>query len=313
MSFTRDVKQELASVDVEDCCLKAELYSFVLLRSTIKVIKENPTISFSTNQINVARRIIFLLRKLYDIKVDLTIKKKEKTSVRSFYWININNQVSYFLEDLKIVNSKYKKIKPQYVIEKDCCKASILRGAFLARGSINNPNSNEYHLEIRVPSNDEGKFLKNILEEINITAKIITRAKRVVLYIKKGEQIADFLKYVGANNSLFVFEDIRIKKDINNYVNRIMNCDVANEQKAIASAAKQIENIEYLDNNYGFSNLTPRLVDAIILRTNFPDDSLSQLSERSIETVNRYISKSGLSHCFKDIERLVSKTKKNKL
>jgi DNA-binding protein WhiA len=89
-----------------------------------------------------------------------------------------------------------------------------------------------------------------------------------------------------------------------------MNCDVANEQKAIVTAAIQLENISYLNNNCGIMNLTPRLVDAIVLRTTFPDDSLSQLSEKSEETVGHYISKSGLSHCFRDINSLVQRMKK---
>jgi DNA-binding protein WhiA len=201
---------------------------------------------------------------------------------------------------------------PKKFLQKECCKASLLRGAFLAKGSINSPLSNKYHLEIVTNTEKEAEFLKKILDEIRLEPKTIARPKGIVIYIKKAENIADFLKYVGASNSLFAFEDLRIKKDLNNYVNRIMNCDVANEQKAIATAAKQLNNIAYLEKNYGFINLTPRLMNAIILRTSFPDDSLSQLSDKSEETVGRFISKSGLSHCFRDIDELVQEIKKNK-
>ncbi|HEY8396193.1 MAG TPA: DNA-binding protein WhiA, partial [Bacilli bacterium] len=100
--------------------------------------------------------------------------------------------------------------------------------------------------------------------------------------------------------------------DLNNYVNRIMNCDVANEQKAIASAAKQLENIKFLEKNYGLMNLTPRLLDAVVLRMTYPDDSLAELSANSEKTIHRYLSKSGLSHCFNDLEKLVEEIKKNK-
>ncbi|MCK9537073.1 MAG: DNA-binding protein WhiA [Bacilli bacterium] len=310
MSFSNNVKKELSSIPLKDCCLKAELVSFIRLRSNDSITSDYITISFSTTQISAVRRMMFLLRKLYNAKVDIKIKKKKRPHSKSYYWLNVSENIGEILKDLSIVDSEYKLSPPVYSFENDCCKASILRGAFLARGSINNPYSKDYHLEITTPTLQEAVFLQNLLKEINVEAKTIKRSKGTVLYIKKGEQIADFLKFVGASNSLFAFEDVRIKKDLNNYVNRIMNCDVANEQKAIATAAKQLENIEYLEKHYGLIDLTPRLIDAIILRTNHPDDSLSQLSDKSADTVNRYISKSGLSHCFKDIERLVNKIKK---
>ncbi|MGB4537601.1 MAG: DNA-binding protein WhiA [Bacilli bacterium] len=310
MSFSGDVKKELSSIPLNDCCLKAELYSAIRIRADISFGTEGADISFSTTQIAAARRIVFLLRKLYDVKVDLKIKKKNRVGEKSYYRINVADKDLSILKDLGVVDIDGTPREPSFSLENDCCKASTLRGAFLARGSINNPYSRDYHMEIIAPDAGEAELIQNLLKEIGIDAKMIERPKGIVVYIKKGEQIADFLKYVGASNSLFAFEDIRIKKDLSNYVNRIMNCDVANEQKAIATAAKQLEHIEFLEKHYGFVNLTPRLIDAIILRTHYPDDSLSQLSEKSLETVNRYISKSGLSHCFKDIEKLVEKIKK---
>lgn len=310
MSFSGDVKKELSSIPLNDCCLKAELFSAVRMRADINRVPGGAVISFSTTQNTAARRIIFLLKKIYDVRADLKIKSKKDVDEKSFYRISFTDEGEAILRDLGIVAPDGNMSDAGYRFENDCCKASILRGAFLARGSINDPQASDYHLEITAPDEGEARMLLEILKEIGIEAKTVKRPKGIVVYIKKGEQIADFLKYVGASNALFAFEDIRIKKDLSNYVNRIMNCDVANEQKAIATAAKQLEHIEFLEKHYGFVNLTPRLIDAIILRTHYPDDSLSQLSEKSVETVNRYISKSGLSHCFRDIERLVEKIKK---
>jgi DNA-binding protein WhiA len=178
------------------------------------------------------------------------------------------------------------------------------------KGSINDPRKNNYHLELTLNNIEEVSQIQYILEEVGIISKTITREKGLVLYIKKAEHIGDFLGFIGATNSRFAFEDFRIKKDLSNYVNRIINCDVANEQKAMSSAKQQIADIEIIEKNMGFLNLSPRLMNAIILRTTYPEDSLAQLSEKSEEVVGKYISKSGLSHCFKDLNLMASKIKK---
>lgn len=314
MSFASDIKREIASISVNDCCLRAELYEIIRLKSSISISNQNFKITFITTSLNIARRIMMLIKKIYNVKVDMLLKEQTKLDRKSLYYLIIDNKGIEILQDLEIINEGY-SIKEEFssqILSRECCKISLLRGAFLARGSINDPTTNNYHLEIVTPNQNEADFLITILEEIGIDAKTLIRSKGIVVYLKKAEHIGDFLRYIGATNSLFRFEDLRIKKDLSNYVNRIMNCDVANEQKAILSASKQIENIEYLEKNYGLINLTPRLMDAVILRTTYPDDSLSELSDKSVDTINLYISKSGLSHRFKDIEKLVEELKKNK-
>ncbi|HHZ11849.1 MAG TPA: DNA-binding protein WhiA [Acholeplasmataceae bacterium] len=314
MSFSREVKKEIATLQNEDCCNRAELYALIRFRSTLTYSNRNFKIIFTTTSNATARRIVSLVKNLYSIQVVLLQKERDKLDKKPLYYIVIPENGRTILEDLKILNedlSLSREINPE-LFAKDCCKAALLRGAFLARGSVNDPTKNKYHLELVANNLEEAEFLVKILEEMGISAKVISRAKGEVVYIKRAEHIADFLKFIGANNSLFAFEDLRIKKDLNNYVNRIMNCDVANEEKAIASAKKQLETIKFLEENYGLMNLTPRLLDAVILRMTYPDDSLSELSANSEKTIHRYLSKSGLSHCFKDLEKLAEEVKKNK-
>lgn len=312
MSFSREVKKEIATLQNEDCCNRAELYALIRFRSTLTYSNRNFKIIFTTTSNATARRIVSLVKNLYSIQVVLLQKERDKLDKKPLYYIVIPENGRTILEDLKILNedlSLNREINPE-LFAKDCCKAALLRGAFLARGSVNDPTKNKYHLELVANNLEEAEFLVKILEEMGISAKVISRAKGEVVYIKRAEHIADFLKFIGANNSLFAFEDLRIKKDLNNYVNRIMNCDVANEEKAIASAKKQLETIKFLEENYGLMNLTPRLLDAVILRMTYPDDSLSELSANSEKTIHRYLSKSGLSHCFKDLEKLAEEVKK---
>ena len=174
------------------------------------------------------------------------------------------------------------------------------------------PNLCGEEYKITVTEEEDAKFLKSILEEVLIYPKIILRKKGYVIYLKKSEQIGDFLKFVGAINCLFSFEDNRIKRDYSNYVNRIINCDIANEEKAMKSAQKQIKHIQYIQKHYGYAKLSQRLLDAIILRSKYPEYSLSALSEESLEVTGRIISKSGLSHCFKDLEKLYLEVKAKK-
>lgn len=314
MSFASDIKREISNIPVDDCCLRAELYERIRLKSTISISNHNFRITFTTTSIQSARRIVFLIKKVYNKPVEIILKEQNKFDFKSLYCVTVTDVGLTILDDLRILNPDHtisEQLAPE-IYEKECCKASLLRGAFVAKGSINDPNTNNYHFEIVTPNRLEAEFLATLLTDIGLDPKILSRPKGEVVYLKKAENIGDFLRYIGASTSLFAFEDLRIKKDLNNYVNRIMNCDVANEQKAIATAAKQIENIQYLEKTPGLMNLTPRLMDAVILRTTFPDDSLSQLSEKSEETIEHYVSKSGLSHCFRDLGKMVEDLKKNK-
>lgn len=314
MSFASEIKKEISQIEVDDCCLKAELYEIVRLKSTLSISNHNFKVSFAMTSNQSARRIVFLLKHVYQKQVEIIKKEQNKLDFKPTYIISFIDDNMTILSDLQIINSDYtfNEQIAKDLFSSDCCKASILRGAFFAKGSINDPNTNNYHFEIVAPNSEDAQFIFDLLQEINLEPKIISRTKGEVVYLKRAEHIGDFLRYIGATNSLFAFEDLRIKKDLNNYVNRIMNCDVANEQKAIATAAKQLEDIAYLEKHYGLMNLTPRLMDAVILRTTYPDDSLSQLSDQSEETINHYVSKSGLSHCFRDIGILVDEIKERK-
>jgi DNA-binding protein WhiA len=309
------VKREITTAQVEDCCLKAELYGIIKLRGSLSISNKSFFFTFTTTSNPTARRILYLVKKVYGLRVEILKKEQVQLDKKSLFYLVVQNLTKEILIDLDILNEDYSfnNTVSEKIINKDCCKASVLRAAFLTRGSINDPSKNKYHLEIVTNNEEDAKFLISIIDVFSLTAKMLVRPKGYVVYLKKAENIADFLRLIGASNSLFAFEDIRIKKDLNNYVNRIMNCDVSNQEKALSTASKQLDNIAYLEKNYGIMNLTPRLVDAIVLRTSHPEHSLSELSYASFESIGRFISKSGLSHCFKDIDNLVQEIKKSKV
>ena len=314
MSFSSEVKKELANIEAEDCCKKAELYSIIRYKATLKLSQAGLGVELITTSNVVARRIVLLFMKIYDLSLEITAIKREKLDYKTKYVLTFYGDTIQLLQDLKILNKDY-SINEQLnysILKKDCCKGAMIRGFFLVQGSINNPDTGNYHLEITLANEYDIKYIQDILATVNIFPKYVVRKKGYVLYLKKSEQIGDFLNFIGAVNNLFAFEDLRIKKDYSNYVNRIINCDMANVQKAINSANNQIENIKYLTEHQGLVKLTQRLTDAILLRTTYPEYSLADLSDVSEETVGRYISKSGLSHCFKDIEILCKEIKGKK-
>ncbi len=313
MSFSSEVKNELSKVNVDLCCMKAELYSIIRFRSSLMISKGNFKIEIITTLNATARRIVFLFKKIYEVNSEILVYQKEKLDSKARYAIITQDKGTYILKDLGIIDENYNIIDSinYQLFEKECCQISAIRGAFLIQGSINDPSKSSYHLEIVASSLDDANFLCEILNRVNIVPKIIKRPKGYILYIKKSEQIGDFLRFTGAINSLFYFEDQRIKRDYNNYANKLSNCDIANQEKTLKASAKQLEEIEYLQKYYT-GDLDDRLINAINLRLKNPEDSLSELSIKSDEEYGRYISKSGLSHCFKDISIKVQQIKKNR-
>ena len=314
MSFSSDVKKEIGNIEADSCCLKSELYSIIRYKSKLKLSSSGLGITISTTLNVVARRIVYLFKLVYNEDLVIKVVKRNKLDYKDKYILDFNHDASKLIIDLKILNPDY-SINEQLnydIIKKPCCKGALLRGLFLVQGSINDPATSNYHLEIILDEKEDFDVLNSILNEVGIDSKLIQRKKGYILYIKKSEMIGDFLKFVGANNSLFYFENQRIMRDYNNSVNRIINCDISNEERVLKTSKQQLANIEFLTKARGIVNLPDRILNAIVLRTTYPDYSLGELSDESEALVGKYISKSGLSHCFKDIETMVNELKGKK-
>lgn len=306
MSFSKELKKELTTLQVNTCCLKAELYGIIRFKASLLLIQNHFGVQISTTINFVARRIIYLFKQIYNVKCELVAMKRQNLDYKIKYVLKFKEEEKEFLKDLGIITSD-NMINEQFnyhIIRCENCKGSLLRGLFICQGSINDPKSSNYHLEMTFQSEDDLPYIRKYLQDVGITIKTIQRSKGTVLYLKKAEQIGDFLKFIGAVTSLFKFEDIRIEKDYSNNFNRVLNCDIHNEQRALKTGLKQLEEIQYILKNVGITKLSPRLVDAITLRVKYPESSLRDLSEISQQEVGRLISKSGLNHCFKDLHNI---------
>jgi DNA-binding protein WhiA len=311
MSFAQEVKKEITTLEASNEEYKAELYGITKLKVSLIISNNALQMEYVTRNISLARRMVFLLKRLYETDVELMTKEQKKLDYKKLYYVLVKERAKDILFDLDIIDENM-SFRDEVSTKYDHLKDSVLRGMFLGKGSINDPNKSNYHLEIVCNYPEEGNYIVDMLKEYGIIAKLLERPKGIVVYIKKGEQIGDFLKVVGTSNMLFYFENERIKRDLNNVVNRILNCDMANGDRTQASALRQLEDIKLIEETKGYAFLSTRLMEAVILRTTYPDSSLAELSELSEETIGRNLSKSGISHCLKDLEIIAASLRKNK-
>lgn len=304
MSFASDLKKEIITNEYDDQALKAELYAILKLKGELILSHNQLSLAIKTTSLNLTRRIVFIIKKIYKQTVEIVAKERSNLDFKKVYILTLSDDIRLILSDLDIIDKDYNFIEEISNNYNDNLE-DVVRGMFLASGSINDPESTRYHFEISCNEEKEAQYLfNNLYEQFAIEGKISQRRGKYIYYLKKGEQIGDILKLIGSTSLLFEFENIRIKKDLNNVVNRVINCEIANATKMKASCDAQLEYIKIIQKYKGFDDLSVRLMEAITLRVKFPESSLQELSDESLNVIGRYISKSGISHCMKDIEIL---------
>ena len=181
---------------------------------------------------------------------------------------------------------------------------SYLRGAFMASGSVNNPETSRYHLEIYSIYEEHNQDICDMLNYYGLNARSLERRNGFISYLKGAEKIADFLTLIGATNSMLKFEDVRIVRDMRNSVNRLVNCETANMNKTIDAASKQIDNIEFIQQRVGLGALPEKLQEIAELRLEHPEVSLKELGEM---IPSGAISKSGINHRIRKINEFADR------
>ena len=164
-------------------------------------------------------------------------------------------------------------------------------------------------MEMSVTTKEEANLIVHLLKQFNIVSKILKRKTRYMIYVKQAEMISDTLKMFGAINSMFFFEDIRIYRDHKNMVNRLNNCEIANQEKTTITGLKQLEDIEYLKKHDLLGLLDERIQDVIEYRIKYPETSYQELAEIVSVESGKTISKSGINHYFRKIKELVNRHK----
>lgn len=300
MTFTTRVKEEMSKLTYNRLEATCELSAFIRYNSQIK----KDTISITIENASVARRIYTLTKELFNINLKIIVRNQKRFRVKQIYILEIKEKVNTILETLNIYKDGKKILPEEYFLETKEEKNSFIRGLFLASGSLNDPSTSGYHLEFTVLSKKEALFISGLLKDFYIVAKILKRNNHYMVYIKSAEMISDLLKIFGATNSLFYFEDIRIYRDHKNMVNRLNNCEIANAEKTIKTGLKQLETINYLEENDLIDLLDERIREVIEYRKKYPETSYNELAEIiSLET-GKQIGKSGINHYFIKMNKL---------
>ena len=192
-----------------------------------------------------------------------------------------------------------KNDNPKSVTEKNCCKRAFLRGAFLAAGSVSDPEK-EYRFDIACASLKDAEFLKELFVQFAIHPHITKRREKHVLYIKEGEQIADALNVLEAHKAMMQFENARILREMRGSVNRKVNCETANINKAVAASLKQMEDIRFIAETVGLETLDEKLKAAADARLSNPDETLEELGKRMVPP----LSKSAVNHRMRKLSQI---------
>jgi len=292
-------------VDAEPCCDRAELSALIRMNGAVQLSNKRIVLDISTENAAIARRIYTLLKRHHDVPTELLVRKKMRLKKNNVYIVRVPAGVESLLKELAIAGSGF-QFHPSIdkeLIRKPCCKRAYLRGAFLAGGSVNNPEGSSYHLEISSMYEEHCRALVELANKFHLNARFIERKKGFILYIKEGEKIIEFLSIIGAHQALFKFEDVRIMRDMRNSVNRIVNCETANLNKTIGAAVRQIDNIKLLEKEVGLENLPDKLREVAEIRLKHPDLNLKEVGDM----LKGQVSKSGVNHRLRKIDEWAEK------
>lgn len=305
MSYASDVKKELTTLEVHKENAKAELMALIRMNGSISLANRKIILNIQTENPAIARRIYKLILEFYEVESKLVVRKKMKLNKNNVYVVRIANQAQAILDDLGIFDN-YQIVErvPIQLLKDDSQVRSYLRGAFLAGGSVNNPETSRYHLEIYSLYEEHNDMISEMMNKYELNSRTTDRRSGYITYLKEAEKIANFLQLIGATNAMLKFEDVRIMRDMRNSVNRLVNCENANMNKVANASTKQISNIQFIDDTVGLDKLPEKLYEVAITRMKMPEVSLKELSE---SLPSGAISKSGINHRLRKINEFADK------
>lgn len=301
ISFSREVKEEVVFNDFDICCSKAMLSAIIKINGTLSLSQSGLNLTIRTENAKIASKIHKMLKEIYHPSIEFLVSRKMKLKKNNVYILRVT-KAREILDDLSLMSGLgLIEIPSEEIIKRECCKRAYLAGAFLSSGSVNNPITSNYHLEMSVNDEQYAGFLQELMNGFDLHAKLIKRRNKYVIYLKSSEKIGDFLRAIGASQSVMNFESTRIDRNMSNTVNRWNNCDIANEMKTMASANKQVEDIHVVEMFLGLEMLDEKTRSVAMIRLQYPELSLVELAKVYQEQTGQTISKSGLHHRLKKI------------
>lgn len=311
-SFAQQVKNELARRPFHSsCCGREEMRAFLEMAGKLVISKEKISLVLVTESASVARRLFSFLKLYFEEVPEVLYGQRNKLKKKGLYLLQLSlpeNSLE-LLRRMELPPAGFFKGKDRNSLFsssslKKCCRRAYLRGAFLATGSLNNPERG-YHLEILAPYESYAKKIKDILASFGISSRYFERKGDYVVYLKEGEKIGEFLRVVEAHRGLMEFENIRVVKGIRNKANRLVNCETANLTRTAFASHEQITNINLIRETIGLENIPPALRQVAQLRLEHPEATLKELGGLASPP----LTKSSVNHRMRRLNALAHKVK----
>ena len=295
MSFSSECKDELIRIRVKsESHRKAQLSGMTLTAGGIRISKRT-SLFYHTENLNVANHIASMAASLYDIETVIGEKQVEHRR-KPFYEVTLSGRESEQLmhDTGAMVQSesgmKLMRSLPEGLFEDEEAARAFLRGCFLGSGSCVDPKRG-YHLELIFRAGEVAESVSLLLNGFRLSARTSVRKKdRYLVYLKEGDDVSGMLALIGANVAAMQFENVRVEKDMRNYINRTSNCETANLDKQVVASIRQRAAIAKIDRICGLKSLPASLQQAALLRMSHPDATVQELADLA------EIQKSGMYH-----------------
>lgn len=302
-SFAMEAKEEIASHDFPLEQARALLSGFAKTCGSLRLEAGEEFLDLSSETLEVAKLLHKVARERYNREPRFSYSRFSGKSKRVRYHVLVPDAWKV-LDDLK-VDLFSGKINPDIAKDGELA-ACYLSGCFLASGSVNDPVSSNYHLEIVSSSPSYAKWISHLINKIldhHFTSKVAARRKQWIVYLKRSDQISEFLVLIGATDACLKFESVRIDRDEANIDNRLINLDAANMSKTLQTGQKQIRRIRFLLDKEGWSAFpSPKMAALVQLRLDHPEASMGELAELLSEELSATVTKSNINHLFRSIE-----------
>lgn len=309
MSFSVQVKNEVVRLDLQSrCCQRAELAALARVTGTVLIGQKKKLLLMTTEVSAVARRI-FRLAKALGWDGVIMVRRFARPRRHRLFTIQVplENDGRSLLLQLGFVdgeNIPLPRLDPR-VLEKNCCRRAFLRGCFLGCGFLSDPNR-AYHMEFMLKTAEGAGEVTAALSSVGLNPGCRERKDIYLVYLKEADQVAEFLRVIGANQAVLYFENCRVFKEMKNQINRLVNCETANLGKTVETGLKQVALIKEIAALAGLGALRPHLRELALLRLHHPEASLSELGR----LLRPPLGKSGVNHRFREIQRFADQLRK---
>ncbi|MBQ2699689.1 MAG: DNA-binding protein WhiA [Clostridia bacterium] len=299
MSFSSTVKEELVRLPLgKSCCMLHEIGALTQTSGSLSLRGGGKVrVTYRVENAALARRIFLLIRTRLGITPALHFVQHARLGGRRSCILTLDDEDAqklllalHMMEEENGVLS-LKRTVPRHAMTRQCCRRAFIRGAFLGAGSMTSPEKG-YHFEIIAAEPGLKKTLLKLFEKAELPGRSVPRKGVEIVYLKDSQHIADMLTLMGAHQGLMAFENARVRKNVRNRVNRVMNCDQSNMEKQLDASQRQVEAIKALAIARGLDSLPPSLKEIAYLRLEKPEANLKQLGD----LLDPPIGKSGVNH-----------------